>query len=162
MKRLTFFCILFIFSLSNVFSQDLTALYAFEKHFEQAKIYDKVSLYAECVEEINSALQISKEQKWLKREVTAGIFLAEVKRKTEDFKEGMSILNGLKNSVNFPALHVEKLGRIAALLNEEANELSYEQKFDTVRFYLDSVIALSEQLGLKKCKPVYTMNWGTL
>jgi hypothetical protein len=65
---------------------------------------------------------------WLKREVTTGIFLAEVKRKTEDFKEGISTLNGLRNSVNFPTFYVEKLGRIAALLNEEANQVRGSSK----------------------------------
>jgi hypothetical protein len=128
MKRLLFSCILFIYSLSSVFSQDSAALDAFEKHFEQAVLYDQVSLYAKCIKEIYIALQITKEQKWLKREVTAGIFLAELKRKAEDFKEGISTLNGLRNAVNFPTFYVEKLGRIAALLNEEANQVRGSSK----------------------------------
>ncbi|MFT5666461.1 MAG: hypothetical protein ACI9DK_000646 [Vicingaceae bacterium] len=128
MKRLLFSCILFIYSLSSVFSQGSAALDAFEKHFEQAVLYDQVSLYAKCIKEIYIALQITKEQKWLKREVTAGIFLAELKRKAEDFKEGISILNGLRNAVNFPTFYVEKLGRIAALLNEEANQVRGSSK----------------------------------
>jgi hypothetical protein len=128
MKCLLFSCILFIYSLSSVFSQDSAALDAFEKHFEQAVLYDQVSLYAKCIKEIYIALQITKEQKWLKREVTAGIFLAELKRKAEDFKEGISTLNGLRNAVNFPTFYVEKLGRIAALLNEEANQVRGSSK----------------------------------
>jgi hypothetical protein len=49
MKRLLCSCILFIYSLSSVFGQDPAALDAFEKHFEQAVLYDQVSLYAKCI-----------------------------------------------------------------------------------------------------------------
>jgi hypothetical protein len=80
--------------------------------------------------------------------------LAEVKRKTEDFKEGISILNGLRNAVNFPTFYVEKLGRIAALLNEYTIKLGAVQKFDSVKLYLDSAIILARELGLKNMQAI--------
>jgi DUF438 domain-containing protein len=44
---------------------------------------------------------------------------------------------------------VEKLGQIAALLNEYPIKLGAVQKFDSVKLYSDSAIILARDLGLK-------------
>lgn len=147
--RFLFIGILFLFS-TLLAAQNPTALVEYEIHLQQAHEFDNVSLYADCINEINAAIQIAKDQQWLEKEIAASLFLAEIKRKTADFKEGLSLLRTLKSSVNYPKLHVRKLGRMAAMLNGLSAELTNEYEFrDSVLFYLDSALKVSSNLNLR-------------
>ena len=115
----------------------------FNEHFQQAKNYEDVSLFAESIKEITLAIQIAKLNKWKKKTVKASIFLAELKRKTEDFEEGISILRESSFSSDYPQLHVQKLGRMAALYHE--SNLPDQQKFDSVEHYIHLALTLAEK-----------------
>lgn len=123
---------------------------AFQKHFDLARKYDYLSLYAEAIEEISEAIQIADKNNWEDKHIEASIFLAEIFRKTKDYNEGIELLKNLKNSAKYTDLHVEKLGRLSALYHE--CDLPNEQKYDSVERYLYRAIALAEQHQLKHHK----------
>lgn len=149
MRKLTIVFFTF-FVIPPYYAQDSTALVEFETHMSQATKYDELSFFAECVDEINAAIQIAKEQKWKEREVIASIFLAETKRKSEDYEEGLSVLYNLDDSRLFPSLHVKKLGRMAALFNQKANATNNSDYLrDSVLIYLNRAIKDAIDLNLK-------------
>lgn len=148
MKPLIFLCF-FLLPFANSFSQDSIAIVEFDKHFELAEGYNNFSFYAECMDEVNAALKIAKEQDWEVKEISLNIFLAEVKRKTQDHAEGLSLLYNLHNSINYPKLHVKKLGRMAALINEMPGIIDLARNRDSVLHYLDSALRIATKLGLQ-------------
>lgn len=147
MKFLPAIIFVFLIHSTKVFGQNSSALTMYDVHLQQAHEYDNVSLFADCVEELSAAIQISKEQGWQEKEILASIFLAEIKRKTADFTESLSLLSNLNSSVDYPSLHVRKLGRMAAVINQDPNNLTPEQQFDTVKFYLDSALIIATKLN---------------
>lgn len=151
--KLTLYILLISLLISqSLKAQDSTALMAFENHLELAKGYDQFSFYAECIDEINAALEIVREQDWNEKEVILIIFLSEVKRKTNSHDEGLSLLYNLKNSKDYPKLHIRKLGRIAALYNEMPDVVDIIGNRDSVFKYLDSALHISVLMGLKNAQ----------
>lgn len=143
LKNLLFIAIALLYSISG-YAQDSTIYLKYERHFQQAKEFNNVSLFADCIEEIDAAIQIAKEQDWKEEEIESNIYLAEIKRKTSDFEQGLTVLRKLNQSQDYPKLHVKKLGRMAALLNGLSGELTNEFEFrDSVHFYLDSAIEIA-------------------
>ncbi|MBL4709805.1 MAG: hypothetical protein JKY48_15335, partial [Flavobacteriales bacterium] len=142
------FFLLFWGGIAELLGQDSTALVQYEKHLELAKKYESFSFHANCVEEINAALEIAKEKRWKEKEFNLIIFLAEVKRKTEDHEEGLSILYKLENSIDYPQLHVKKLGRMAALFNQMPDVTDTIAKRDSVFHYLDSALKIATRMKL--------------
>jgi two-component sensor histidine kinase len=150
MKRILLLIFLFIANFGALYGQNTPSSNTFESHFELAKKYEDLSLYAESIDEINLAIQFAEKKGWKKKIVEASIFLAETKRITGDFEEGIRILRTLKSSTDYPALHVEKLGRMAALFRE--SQLPNGQKLDSLNYYLTSALDLVEVYNLKSQK----------
>ncbi|MFT6503037.1 MAG: two-component sensor histidine kinase [Crocinitomicaceae bacterium] len=140
----------FFVTIQFSYGQDQATTNSYEDHFQLAKQYSEASLFAESIEELNAAIRIAKKRKWKRKAIEASIFLAEIKRKTKDFNEGISILTDLENTLDYPSLHVDKLGRIAALYHE--SNLPDEQKFDSVELYLERALNLAEKFNLKREK----------
>lgn len=120
---------------------------SYESHFLRAKQYAETSLFADAIAEANLALNIAKKNHWKRKTLEASIFLAETLRKTEDCKEGISVLRALDFSEDYPKLHIDKLGRMAALFNE--SDLPIDQKRDSAVHYLENAINLSNKHGFK-------------
>ncbi|MCH2223664.1 MAG: sensor histidine kinase [Crocinitomicaceae bacterium] len=133
----------------GLLGQKVASSGSFEDSYFLAKKYEDVALFAEASEEINKAIEIASFHNQEKKVIMGKIFLAELMRKTGDFEEGLSILKKLDKSGNHPSLHAEKLGRIAALYNEGANDLDDSRKYDSVRHYLDSALILANKYDLK-------------
>lgn len=152
-KLLKYILFIFLLFLSYHFAagQDSSAYIAFHKHLNLAKQYEKAALYAESIEEATIALKVAEENNLIKLAIESGIFLAETQRKTGDFLEGLGVLRKLNSSINYPELHIKKLGRIAATLNSLAAELTNELEYrDSVLFYLDSALTLASKFQLKE------------
>jgi two-component sensor histidine kinase len=143
MKRTLLFLFLLIANFGALYGQNTPSSNTFESHFELAKKYEGLSLYAESIDEINLAIQIAENKGWKKKIVAASIFLAETKRKTGDYNEGIIILKNLQSSNQYPQLHVDKLGRMAALFHEL--HLPNNRQYDSVRYYLNSALALADK-----------------
>lgn len=139
-------CILFVLIAYSGSSQHLQTLDSYERHFLRAQQYAETSLFANAIEEANKALNIAKENHRKRKMLEAGIFLAETMRKTRDCHEGISILRELHFSEEFPKLHIDKLGRMAALFNE--SNLPDDQKEDSAVYYLETAINLTNKHGL--------------
>ncbi len=147
LRLLCLFIVIQIFA----FGQSSSTLEKYNAHFEQAETYKKVSLYAESIEEINHALKIARRYNWKEKNIKATIFLAELMRQTKDFKKGIKVLRELSYSSEYPQLHVEKLGRMAALFHETTHLPDY-QKFDSVEFYLKKALSLAEKFDFRREK----------
>lgn len=150
MKNFRLICLLISLNLTTAFGQNQVASRSYAHHFELSIQYGNASLFAESINEINSAIRISRANHWQKKTLEASIYLAELKRKTGDFNEGIALLRELKYSVNYPNLHVEKLGRMAALFHE--SKMPDQQKFDSVELYLKTAMVLVDKYDLKSQK----------
>lgn len=78
----------------------------------------------------------------------ANIDLAEIMRKTQDFEDGLKILQDIKNSTQYPLQHVRLLDRSVALIFE-GNFYSDEERKETIQSLLDSAITLAEHNGFR-------------
>ncbi|MEZ4721186.1 MAG: sensor histidine kinase [Flavobacteriales bacterium] len=127
----------------------------FEQHYNQALRYADVSLHAESAKEFNEAILIARENNWRDKEIEATISLAELMRKTWDFREGLDLLYGLGNTSDYPLLNVRKLGRLAAIYHEYQED-DIPNSTDSVLSILTRAIDLAklgeyrvEEAGLK-------------
>lgn len=150
MIHLRLICLLLLVNAYASYGQNQLDLNSYKGHFQLAEQFNGASLFAKSTEEINLALTIARKNKWQKKIVEASIFLAEIKRKTGDFNEGIAILRKLNYSINYPSLHVEKLGRMAALFHE--SKIPDLQKFDSVELYLKKALILADKYNLKSEK----------
>lgn len=110
--------------------------------------YSELSLYAASVEELNAAIEIAGQHGWEEKRIRASIALAELMRKTWDYDKGLEILKDLSETERYPKLHVQKLGRLAALYHEGSFP-DREKQLDTVKLYLNEAIALAVSNGFK-------------
>lgn len=78
----------------------------------------------------------------------ASIDLAEIMRKTQDFEDGLNILQNIENSTQYPLQHVRLLDRSVALIFE-GNFYSDEERKETIQSLLDSAITLAEHNGFR-------------
>lgn len=114
----------------------------FETHYRQALAYDTLSFYGSCIKELNLAIAYATDHHLEKQRINATITLAEILRKTRDYDQGISLLKNLSQSTDYPALHVRKLGRMAAICSE------WTHSRDTILHYLDSALSLARSLHL--------------
>jgi two-component sensor histidine kinase len=119
------------------------AMRSFEAYYKQAIAYDQLNLYGQCIDELNKAITHASRYQLKEQQINATITLAETLRKTRDYEKAIAMLLQLKQSTNYPRLHVRKLGRIAALHSE------WTHQRDSVLYYLDSAITLAGALTMK-------------
>lgn len=119
------------------------AIQSFEAYYQQAIAYDQLNLYGQCIDELNKAITHAGRYQLKEQQINATITLAETLRKTRDYEKAIAMLLQLKQSTNYPRLHVRKLGRMAAIHSE------WTHQRDSVLYYLDSAITLAGTLTMK-------------
>lgn len=119
----------------------------FALHFNRAAAYNELSLYGPCIEELNTAIDYARAHHLEEQRINAVIMLAEIMRKTGDFDKGLELLTALEGTASYPQLHVQKLGRIAAIYNEQKPTGTINQP-DSVLHYLDSALKIATTLHL--------------
>lgn len=146
----TITCILFFLfaSCSLIAQKNTSAKQEFYRHYSLAIKYKDVSLYANCLTELNAAIKLAKKNRMEEQTIEANILLGETLRATRDFEEAIEVLLNIKESERYPKLHVRKLGRIAAVYHEMYFPKPQDQ-YDSVRLYLDRAIALAEKKHFK-------------
>lgn len=142
----TISCILlFLFaSFSLIAQKNTSAKQEFDRHYSLAIKYKDVSLYANCLTELNTAIELAKKNRMDEQTIEASILLGETLRATRDFEEAIEVLLSIRGSERYPKLHVRKLGRIAAVYHEMYFPKPQDQ-YDSVRLYLDRAITLAEK-----------------
>lgn len=118
-----------------------------EETYQEAQRYEKVALYGQCLASLNQLIKDADKQGSREYEIKASILKAEVFRKTRKFKRGTEILKELENTREFPKLHVNKLGRLAAMYREDGS-VSEDVKNDTVLKIINEGIELAKQYEL--------------
>lgn len=143
---------------------DSTATAEFDSLYSRAITLDQAQLYGQCQEELVKAIDIAQAAQLEKQHINTLITLAELKRKTQQFSEGIEVIQGIKGSDKYQELHVRKLGRLAALIHEKPYPPAYN-KIDTLKRILKVALELSllhnleneeaqlrNELGLLMCR----------
>jgi two-component sensor histidine kinase len=138
------FIVIFLFASFSLVAQRnrFSAKQVFERHFLLANSCKNASLYANCLAELNTAIQVADKNHLTREAIEARILLGETLRATRDFEEAKEVLLGISGSERYPKLHVRKLGRIAAVYNELYFPNSQDQ-YDSVRYFLDKAITIA-------------------
>ncbi|MCB0482184.1 MAG: sensor histidine kinase [Flavobacteriales bacterium] len=137
--------LLFLVSFHAI-GQTTDSLYNY--HCQKANKYTDVSFYTSSIEEWQEAMAIAESSGNEEQYINAVVSLAEVLRKIQYFDLGIQHLRSIKNSEKYPLLHVRKLGRLAALYNEQTFPPEFHQ-YDSVRKYLHIAIPLAEKHGFR-------------
>ncbi len=116
------------------------------QYIQSAKQYESALLYAEAADQWQKAADLAKSKDLEYEYMDVRISMAELMRKTRDFQVGLEILHALTGTDKFPKLEVRKLGRMAALYqeNESTNELPDENMLDSVASFLQKALALAK------------------
>lgn len=146
--RLYILPFLLLFALPGLAQQQKDSLSQLNLHFEQAERYAGISLFPEALEELHAARILAQESNNRKGEIDATIRMAELMRKTADFARGLNLIRQLKNTEEFPKLHVQKLSRYAALYAEGHSPWTPEL-LDTLHGILNQAIGLAMQHGFR-------------
>lgn len=123
----------FIASCVGVFAQNSDKS-SFEKYYKNSKELNKLSLFSESIDELNLAIELAEKNNWEEEYLKASVFMGEMMRRTADHKKGLEILQKLTNSQKYLQLHVQKLGRIAALYAEGGNDVAQSPKDSLVKY----------------------------
>lgn len=148
-SRIAFFCSFLLSFLFSYGGSDSLLLERYNEHYKKALEYNEVSLYAECFIELEEMIKLAEENNWEEKYIKSMIFFAETKRKTADFEEGLVALKKIPESIHYPRLHVRKLGRITALLNE-GSILSLKNRQDSLNLYIDSALRISKKYDFQQ------------
>ena len=117
---------------------------AFEREYQQGEEFVSLRLYDLGIQKYLRAIEIADSFDLAEGGIQARISYGETLRKTQDFNHGLEILRSIRGSEAYPLLHVQKLGRISAILAERGFE-DNSLRYDSVRYYLDDAIALAEE-----------------
>lgn len=120
----------------------------FEAYYERATVYNNLSLFGQCINELNLAIEYAHRHQLKEQALNATITLSETMRKTGDFDKGLELLMNLPQTALYPKLQVRKLGRIAAIYNEWSTSRIQSPKDSVIR-YLDSALKMSVSLSLQ-------------
>ena len=122
-------------------------LSTFNQRISQAKQLSLGSRYAESVQLLQEAQTLANDSAREDWYAEATIALAEVMRASFEFDRGMDLLRSLEGTNRYPKLHVQKLGRIAAIYAQGYDQDSTYHK-DSLTTILSRAIVLSVQHGL--------------
>ena len=120
-----------------------------QERYQQALLYKDVSLYGECIGELEQVIKLANNYGLRKEMINACITKAEVFRITQNFDRGTQLLYQLENTEEFPKLHVRKLGRLAALYAENG-QLDEQLASDSVTILTNQGLEIAVRLGLKE------------
>ena len=111
-------------------------------HFAMADQYNDVALYGECIGELDQIIAISRQYFLEEALIKASIKKAEIFRKTQNFDRGIALLESLEKTERYPRLHVQKMGRFAALYAENG-ALDPKMQEDSISAFIDEGIELA-------------------
>jgi two-component sensor histidine kinase len=117
-----------------------------EQHFEMANQYNDLALYGESIGQLDQAIEIARQFNLEETLIKANIRKAEIFRKTQNFERGINLLESQKRTEKYPRLHVQKLGRLAALYAENGR-LDLKTQDDSVAAFTSEGIDLAVQYG---------------
>ncbi len=120
-----------------------------ESHFQMANQYNGLALYGESIGELDQIIKIARQYNLEETRISATIKKAEIFRKTQNFARGITLLESLKNTKLYPKLHVQKLGRFAALYAENG-DLDHQTQDDSIKVFIDEGIALAVEFNFKE------------
>lgn len=138
-----------LFPMRGISQQELGVGAKIEEYFDQANRYKEIGLYGESIGELNKVIELALANDFREELIKASISKGELFRKTENFDRGILLLEGLKNTEEFPRLHVQKLGRLAALYAENA-AIHREEAKEAIEGIIDEALEISVRLGLKE------------
>ncbi|MFT5821098.1 MAG: two-component sensor histidine kinase [Crocinitomix sp.] len=118
-------------------------------HFKLADQYNDIALYGECIGELDEVINLSNKYKLEKSFIKASIIKAEIFRKTQNFERGIILLESLNVTEEYPLLHVQKLGRLAALYAENGN-LDTKTQDDSIKAFINEAIPLAIKFNFKE------------
>lgn len=144
-----FLCVLFFLPFWSNTQISIEVQVKLNLHFKMADQYNSLALYGECIGELDQIIKISSEYNLEKELIKASIKKAEIFRKTQNFDRGIALLESLKETERYPRLHVQKLGRFAALYAENG-ALESKTQDDSIRVFIDEGIALAIKLNFKE------------
>lgn len=137
-----------LLSLNLSAKTDSVATAEFDSLYSRAITLDQAQLYGEFQEELIKAIDFAEAGHLQEQHIKALITLAELKRKTQRFNEGIDIIRSIKGSEQYQAQHVRKLGRLAALIHENTYPPGYHQE-DTVMGILRVALELASLSNLE-------------
>jgi two-component sensor histidine kinase len=143
---LLFFSLKFI-----VFAQTKENELKFKNHIARANELNRINLFSESIKELNLAINLAEKTNNESELIEAKITLAELMRRTQNYEKGLEILYTLQNSLNYPKLHVRKLGRMAAIYSEGSR--IFTAKFGDkikVKYTIEIFLDQSLKLAVKK------------
>ncbi len=120
-----------------------------DEHYKQAMHFKEISLFGESIGELDKVIKLAKQYDFQEERIRASISKAELFRKVENFDRGIALLSKLNGSEKYPKLHVQKLGRLAALYAENA-DFSTDVQRDSINAFVQEGIRISTRLGLKE------------
>lgn len=123
-----------------------TEVKAYQERYDRAMQYSELYLFAESAAELEKAIEYAEKHNMEPQRINAVISMGELMRKTRDFPSGIERLSDLPESVKYPALHIRKLGRLAALHIEYPAE-DYQAHRIIAAAYLKEALALSQEGG---------------
>jgi two-component sensor histidine kinase len=103
------------------YSQNSIDTTSYEYHIKLGQEYNLAYKFPESIKQIEIAIDIAKKEFNLEKQLNAEISLAELMRRTQNYRTGLTILYGQKKYAQFPKIHVRRLGRMAALYSEGAS-----------------------------------------
>ena len=150
LKHICFsFLAVFYFSFNSYAQEPTKVQEQIKEHLDQALRYKEIALYGESMGELNQVIQLAKEHELKEEIIRASISKSELFRLTENFDRGIDILSGLKNTKQYPKLHVQKLGRLAALYSENGS-LPISLARDSVKAFTQEAMEIAVRLNLKE------------
>lgn len=129
---------------------------------EQADQYTELLLFEQAMAEWTKARELAEENELTERYLNASISMAELFRKTGDYRRALEILTQLEASKNFPRTHVRKLGRLAAVHHEKNFDDTGYERVDTVRHYTEKALGLARGLHFREEEASLTNELGYL
>lgn len=138
-----------LFPVDGVTQQKPEVKKQIEEYFNQSDRYKAIGLYGESMVELNNVIHLAIENGYREKLIKASIIKGELFRKTENFDRGILLLEQLKNTEEFPRLHVQKLGRLAALYAENA-AIPRETARGVVEKLIEEALDISVRLDLRE------------
>ncbi|WP_299888086.1 sensor histidine kinase [uncultured Lacinutrix sp.] len=139
--------IFFLLSATLAIGQNDEINESYEYYIDIADKLNRNYQFSESIEAIEKAILISKKENNLYKRLSSEISLAELMRRTKNYKKGLEILYTQKDIKQFPLLQVRRLDRMSALYSEGSY---YKETFsnnvnvtDSVQAFLEKAISIS-------------------
>jgi two-component sensor histidine kinase len=120
---------------------------SYDYHLNLGQEHNLAYKFPESIRQIEVAISIAKKEHNLEKQLTAEVSLAELMRRTQNYRTGLDILYAQDEYKRFPKVYVRRLGRMAALYSEGAffpeifsGDVNVE---DSIKAFLKEAISIS-------------------